>query len=234
MPDFVKCERTFCLVRHWRAALISGALSTVVALPASLAVHTVTVSPAVLAGGAAATATVTLDGLAPIPGASVFLSSSTPSVATVPTKLAIQAGRRSGTVSVTTSSGNGGCSTISARVSGSTDTQTALISVRPTNASGPLRLTLADSVIGGGSLQGAVIIVPNAGATSGTVQLSSSNPAVTVPASVSTNTTEVGYVAGFSVTTSSVQYPGSCSVITATKGSLQTRILLRVVPVGQR
>jgi hypothetical protein len=211
-----------------------GALSGVVALPAFLAVQTVTVSPAVLTGAAGATATVTLDGLAPVLGTSVFVSSSQPSVATVPAKFPIPAGRRSGTVAVTTSSGNGGCSTISARVAGGNETPMALISVRPTNtnASGPMRLTLADSVVGGGSLQGFVILRPS-GAVPGTVQLTSSNPAVNVPATVSaTNVTEVGIVTPFNVTTSAVQYPGSCAVITATKGTLQTRILLRVMPIG--
>lgn len=234
MPHLVHRKRTWLRVRPWRTAFMCGVLSAVGALPVSLAVQTVTVSPAVLTGAAGATATITLDGFAPVLGASVFVSSSQPSVATVPAKFPIPAGRRSGTVAVTTSPGNGGCSTISARVSGGTETPMALISVRPTNtnASGPMSLTLADSVVGGGSLQGFVILRPS-GAVPGTVQLTSSNPAVNVPSTVSaTNVTEVGIVTPFNVTTSAVQYPGSCSVITATKGSLQTRILLRVLPIG--
>ncbi|MGQ0639582.1 MAG: hypothetical protein ACT4P6_02260 [Gemmatimonadaceae bacterium] len=213
--------------------LLAGVCSVAAIAPAvALAVHAVTVAPVVVSGGAKATATVTLY-LASTIGTSVLLSSSQPSVATVPGKFSIAARQRSGTFSITTIGGNSGCSTISARAASTNVTQSALISVRPTNIPGPVNMALADTVVGGTPLQGTIIVMQGAG-TSGTVQLASSNPAVIVPPSVNASTpTEGGYVGTFPVTTSVVQPPGTCSVITATRGSAQTRALLRVMPLVQ-
>ena len=224
--------RNFSGTRGPRVVLMS-AFSVAVLTPTAIAVRSVTMSSPVLAGGATATATVTLDAPSPSPGTSVVLSSSRPGVATVPAKVGVQARARSATFTVTAVSGNGGCSTISANVANTIGAQSALISVRPTNAPGPITVSLAkDTVVGGASVQGSVVAAQSAG--SGTVQLSSSNPAVIVPASVSVTTAvELGFVGTFTVTTSLVQFPGTCSVITATRGSSQNRVLLRIMPLVQ-
>lgn len=219
-----------------RATLMSGILAATVVAPAALlAVHAVTMSPVVVNGGASATATVTLDAAAPLTGASILLASSRTSVATVLPKVAIQPRARSGTFTVSTSSGNGGCSLISARVANTNVTQTALISVRPTLALGAVSVSLPDTVVGGGSVQGSVLVASSGGGgPPAAVQLTSSNPTVIVPPSVTpTTTTEAGYLGPFTVQTSLVQPPGTCAIITATHSSGQRRVLLRVMPLVQ-
>jgi hypothetical protein len=230
MLPFTNPNRTLLRSGSRRAALLCGALSLVITAPTSLAVHVVTMSPVVVNGGASATATVTLD-VASATGTSVLLSSSRPSIATVPGKFSIPARARSGTFTVQTSAGNGGCSTISARTSSTSLPQTALISVRPTTGQGPMSLHLsADTALAGTSLTGTVAMSTSAAV----VQLSSSNPAVVVPPTAALTTLSDGVASGtFPISTPLVQPPGTCSVITATSGSAQRRALLRVVPIVQ-
>ncbi len=89
----------------------------------ALTVTAVSVNPAAVAGGAGATGTVTLSGIAPGGGAVVVLQSGTPSVATVPANVTVPAGQNSATFAVTTSVATTAANvTITATFSGSVQT----------------------------------------------------------------------------------------------------------------
>lgn len=204
---------------------------------ALIKVSAISLSPTDVQSGVASTATVTLDAAPPAAGVRVSLSSSNPSVATVPATVTVTGPLRTKTFSVSTVRGAGGCATISARITGkgitTPTTRSAQLFVLPAASSAPVTLTLSkSSVVGSASLTGRVV-VPQPSAIGKVVQLSSSNPSVTVPASVTLQPNEIGVgEATFNIGTTVVA-PTTCSVIGATfEGSQPSRKLLKVFTIS--
>jgi len=230
---------------HHQAMRMPGwwmALAIPVFAPVLLAVarvKSVTLSPTDVTSGSAATATVTLEALS-LADVAVDLFSSNPGLASVPSKgVVIPAGSRTSTFAVTTGSGTLGCATISATVRNTAAPQSATLFIKQSllsSVSSPLRVGLsANPVVGGESLTG-TIEAPAAGLP---VQLTSSNPSVTVPASVMlvapTVTAPGGGqftpqgvgVASFTIMTTRVNAT-TCAIITASGAGPSKRVLLKV------
>ena len=198
---------------------------------ALIEVSSLSLSPTDVQSGLASTATVTLDVASPRAVVRVNLSSSNPSVASVPSSVEVPRGARTTTFSVRSVRGAAGCTTISARVN--TTTRTTQLFVVPGSPSSPVTLTLSQSSIaGGGSLTGRVVVAQPS-AVGHVVQLSSSNPSVTVPASVTLGPNEIGVAeATFNIGTAVVA-PSTCSVISASfEGSPASRKLLKVFSIS--
>jgi len=144
------------------------------------ALQSVSLSPTSVAGGLAVTGTVTLTANAPVGGALVTLASSA-AAATVPANVTVDAGTTSKTFEVdTVASAAASSATITATYLGVNQAATLTIG----------RLTLqnlslsAASVVGGVVVTGTVTVATAASAGGLLISLSSSSPAVTVPASV--------------------------------------------------
>lgn len=148
------------------------------------ALSAVSLSPASITGGAVSTANnILLSGPAPSGGAAIALSSSNPSVASVPASILVPAGSSTVNFTISTSSVTGSTPVvISATYAGAT--RTATLSV---NAAASLRsLTLSpSSVAGGGTTTMNTISLTGPAPAGGTVvRLSSSRSVAAVPASV--------------------------------------------------
>jgi hypothetical protein len=205
-------------------------------------IQSVTLSPADVSSGSSSTATVTLEAPS-LADVAVDLYSSNPVLASVPTKgIVVPAGSRTASFAVATKPGTIGCATISATVSNTAAPQSALLFIKPSPSllDGPPSgtLSLAPSVTAGDTLVGHVH-----GAVPGIlVQLTSSNPSVTVPASVVLATPTLvapgglgevpiqgaGGGAAFTIRTTRVKAT-TCTVITAIIGGSQRRALLKVI-----
>lgn len=212
---------------------VALALPALVAIgPAIVSVQRVSLAPAEVPSGATSTGTVTLNA-APIVQARVALSSSHPGMAAVPASILVGVLSR-GTFAITTTSGQAGCATITAR-EGTTPAKSALLFVHPRNlSSSPVRLTLSPTSVGGGLTSTGTVLVTPSSAAGQVVNLTSSNPSVTVPASVTLAASEIGAgIATFSIGTSAVTGLGTCSIITATFGNSRSRALLKVIPFVQ-
>jgi serine protease AprX len=214
-----------------RLLCIGAALLTVVCAAPSLAqlplplpsLSSLTLSPASVTGGSAATGTVTLNGLAPAGGALVTLSSSDPAVA-VPASVTISLGATSATFSLTTSA-VAMATPVTVSAFYLAGTQTASLSVMPPIVSS---LTVSPaSVTGGSPATGTVTLNGPASVSGALVTLSSSNPAVAVPASVAVS--PAGTSATFSLTTSAVATSTPVTISASGGGGTQTT-LLTVLP----
>jgi Putative Ig domain len=158
--------------------------------PAStVTVDSVSLSPATLQGGGTSAATVTLTGLAPSGGAIVALSSSDPTIVTVPASVTVPAGVNSwpafvSTAPVTTTA----TSVVSATYNGTTRTATMTVTPPPPQPVATLdSIVLSPSTVQTGTTQSSATLTLTAAAPAGgaVVTLSSSNPAIaTVPATV--------------------------------------------------
>ena len=140
----------------------------------------VSILPAVVLGGKPAVGTITLTGVAPKEGLIVVLSDDI-SVASVPTSVAIKAGAKVGTFTVTTSAvsqavtGKVTAKLFDSEVSGS-------LTVRST---GPALVKIAPVAVAGGKpAMGTVTLTEPAPVGGLTVELSSNTGSVTVPTSV--------------------------------------------------
>jgi len=193
--------------------------------PASLSA--IKVSPASLVGTVAATATLTVSGLAPSGGTTIQLTSSDPA-ATPPATVVIPAGQSTSSafpiptamVPVTTSV------TITATYSGISKTDTLLINPMAVSA-----LTLSPATVQGGASSKSDRVKLNAPAppVGAVVTLSSDTPGVvTLPASI---TVAAGATtsADFTIATSPVLAPTSV-IITATYNGIATQSVLTVTP----
>jgi hypothetical protein len=221
---------TRTLPRHTRLRM---ALALPVLAPIAVAVtavESITLSRPqsgdVVAQFAPVTGTVKLDG--PVIGGNtvVDLSSSNPSVATVPRSVVVARGGVQATFPVTP--GAVGCTRISGRI-GSTPPKSALFSVRSMLPHPNLELTLStEAVLAAQSLSGTVTRTNSLSApfAEATVSLSSSDPAVIVPATIVIPQGSVS--AKFPITAASVA-SSTCSVIRATMGNVETRQLLKVL-----
>lgn len=199
---------------------------------ALVGVSSLSLSPTDVQSGAASTATVTLDATPPPVGVRVNLSSSNPSVATVPAFVTIGP-LKTRTISVKSVQGAAGCTTISAKAAKSTTARSAQLFVLPPTSISPVTLTLSKSSIAGGASLTGRVVVAEPSAIGAVVQLSSSNPSVTVPASVTLQPNEIGVAeATFNISTAVVA-PSTCSVIAATyQGSKASRKLLKVFTIS--
>jgi trimeric autotransporter adhesin len=197
-------------------------------------VASVSLSPGEVSSGSSSTGTVTLTTTAGAP-TSLSLVSSNTAIARVPSEVNILPGLRSATFSVQTVSGAAGCPKISAsapKLGG----QSVVLFVQPPAPTGSLRLSASsNSIVGGSSTQGQLSWSATMPAQGVTVQLTSSNPAATVPASVTIlpgNVIEGGvYVIRFPITTTVVA-PSTCSVITATSGTSRASMLLKIATIS--
>jgi hypothetical protein len=178
-------------------ATYSGASKT-----ANLAVNpplaSITLSPAVVTGGAGSTATVTLSAAAPAGGAVVTLTSSNTTAATVPASVTVAVGATTANFAITTTAVATSTSVnITATYSGASKVVTLV--VNPPLAS----ITLSPGTVTGGSgSTGTVTLSAAAPASGAVVALTSNNAAATVPASV---TVAAGATtANFAITTTAV------------------------------
>ena len=147
--------------------------------PTALAVASVALNAASVAVGGTGQGTVTLTAAA-AGGATIPLSSSNPSVATVQTPVTVPPGSLSATFTVTAVAA--GTATITASLNGSTrQSPTLNVTAAPTLSS--LSLSTS-SVVGGNTVNGTVILTGAAPAGGAVVTLSGGDPVTTVPASV--------------------------------------------------
>ncbi|RMH08524.1 MAG: peptidase S8 [Armatimonadetes bacterium] len=153
--------------------------------PTQPSLHTLSLNPTSVVGGDSATGTVTLTAAAPSGGFVVNLSSSNPSVASVPSSVTVPAGATSANFTVSTATVSSSTSvTITASAGGVSRTTT--LTVNPPSSSVSLQsLTISPtSVWGGSSATGTVRLSGPAPAGGVTVQLRSSSSRATVPSTV--------------------------------------------------
>ena len=187
----------------------------------------VAVNPASLVGGASSTGTVTLSSAAPAGGISVTLSSSNPSVASVPASVPIGAGATSVTFNVTTFAVASLTPVTITATYGTTVRSTSLI-VSPLLSSVTLNPA---SVEGGTPSTGTVTLASAAPAGGITVTLGSTSAFATVPATVVVAASQTS--ANFTVTTSAVLAVTTSSISGSYGGATQSATLtLNPVPVA--
>jgi hypothetical protein len=154
--------------------LAPGASSTTIAL------SSLTLNPASVAGGNSSTGTVTLNGPAPTGGAQVALSSSNTTAARTPASVTVAAGATSATFAVSTSA-VAASTAVAITASYSGVSKSASLTVQPAP---PPQVTLTSltlkstSVVGGNSLTGTVTLSGAAPTGGAQVALSSSNSTV--------------------------------------------------------
>ncbi len=216
----------FWRVRGANSAGVPGAWSSVRSFtpetpppPASLS--TLDINPSSVEGGTSAAGTVVMT-VAATNGAVVSLSSSNPSVASVPATTTVAPNGFTGTFTVTTSAVASNTSvTITASYNG--DTRTAPLTVTPAGAGVSLQsVTVSPSSVTGGSNTSAFVSLSGGAPPGGaTVALSSSNPSVvSIPASV---TVAEGTTArGFTVTTTNVATTTTVTITAAYNGTSVT------------
>jgi hypothetical protein len=168
----------------------------------------VTASPSTVVGGNPTTGTVTLYGPAPAGGAVVTLSSSNPSVASVPGSVTVAEGATSATFSITTSAVSASSTSVTVSAIYAGVTRTTTLTVRRWLSS----VTVSPStVVGGNPTTGTVTLYGPAPAGGAVVTLSSSNSSVaSVPGSVSVPAGATS--AMFPITTSAVTASTSVTV----------------------
>jgi hypothetical protein len=227
---------------HTRSRMRTSVGRLLVAAPVAAAigitmadVASVKLTPATVTSGSSSTGTVLVSGLCKSCVAMVSLTSSTPSVATVPASATTSNGisGSSATFTVRAVSGAAGCSLITAKAG--TSSQSVLFTVQPSAASG-LSLSLkTPSTVGGGTDSGFVSLPPRSAtlSTNPVAQLSTSDPNLaTVPASVTLkpNFIEGGiiiYKAAFPISTRD-SGRNTCAGITATSGTSKAQTLLQL------
>src|SRR5439155_373102 len=150
----------------------------------SVTLSTLSLNPTTVTGGDSSTGTVTLSGPAPSGGAQVALSSSDPSVATVPSSVTVAAGATSATFTVSTVTAS---TTVMISASYAGVTKAASLTVNPVPPPPPAlsSLTLNPSTVIGGvqSSTGRVTLSAPAPAGGVTVILSSNSGTASVPSS---------------------------------------------------
>jgi len=195
----------------------------------SVTLSTLSLNPTTVTGGDSSTGTVTLSGPAPSGGAQVALSSSDPSVATVPSSVTVAAGATSATFTVSTSTVSASTTVIiSATYAGVTKTASLIVNPAPPPTLTSLTLS-PTSATGGNSSTGTVTLSGPAPSGGAQVALSSSNTSVaTVPSSV---TVAAGATsATFTVSTSTVT-ASTTVMISASYAGVTKAASLTVNPV---
>jgi hypothetical protein len=190
-------------------------------------------NPSTVAGGNLSSGTVVLSVGAPFGGALITLSSSNPSVASVPATVLAPANSFTGLFTITTSPVAANTTvTITAAYNGTT--RTANMTVTPAGAV-PLpsvQNLVVDSQIAGGSTgQGAAVLSSAAPQTGASVSLSSSNPGVAfVPANVVVAAGNMGV--GFSISTTAVSASTAVTISATYNGTTRTATLTVMPPAG--
>jgi len=232
-------QRFFWRVRAFNSAGVAGPFSASRRFNAQAAATTtaslsaVSVSPSTVVGGTTAQGTITLTGAAPSGGAAVTLSSSNPSVVSVPASVTVAAGTSSAPFGVNTSSVTANTSiTITATYAGITRTTTLTVTPPSTTTTASLSAVSVSptSVVGGTTAQGTVTLTGAAPSGGAVVTLSSANTSVvSVPASVTVAAGNSS--ATFGVNTSAVTANTSVT-ITATFGGVSRTTTLTVTPAS--
>ena len=173
--------------------------------PASVALSALSMNPASVTGGNSSTGTVTLSGPAPAGGATVALTNSNTTVASVPSNVTVAAGATTATFTVSTSA-VAASTTVTISATYGSATRSASLTVTPASPPPAALSSLSlnpTSVTGGNSSTGTVTLSGPAPAGGAQVALSSSNTAVArAPSSV---TVAAGATsASFTVSTSAV------------------------------
>ncbi len=153
--------------------------------PAQPELSTLSLNPTSVVGGNSSTGTVTLTSAAPSGGFVVNLSSSNPSVASVPSSVTVPAGATSANFTVATSAVSSSTNVTITASAGSVS-RTATLTVNPASTSVTLQsLTISPtSVWGGSSATGTVRLSGPAPAGGVVVQLRSNSSRASVPSSV--------------------------------------------------
>jgi len=182
-------------------------------------------TPSTVLGTQSSSGTVTLSNPAPVGGATVSLSSSTPD-AKVPSSVMISAGQTTASFPITTTSYSGVVDALIEAKLGASVVKATLTIEPPTASSLMLNPT---SVTGGSTSTGTVKLSAPAPSTGELVSLSSSSLDAKVPTSVTVPAGQTS--ATFTITTTS--YPSTVdSTITARAGSVsQTAVLTITAPV---
>ncbi len=192
-----------------------------------ISIQSIGLSPTLVVGGSqtSVTATVTLLGVAPAGGAKVILSSTRPTVASVPASITVPAGSSTATFTVThlavtiTSA-----ATIKATYGGVSTT--AVLTVNPLQI---VSLSIAPtSLVGGNSATGTVTLNTSLGAKSVTVKLLSNSLKAKVPATVIIPAG--GTTASFSATTLAVPANLLATVTSTLGASIQKATLAIQAP----
>ena len=187
---------------------------------APLALASVTVSSATLAGGGSATVTVELTGPAPSGGATVTLSSGNATVFHAPASIVVAAGQTSASVKVQAAQVTASTSvTVTATYNGAS--KTASVTVTPVVLPSLTAVAVTPSSVAGGAIAVLAITLsgpaPSGGAS---VSLSSGNTAFPVPASVVVRSGTKS--AELSVRTASVTASASVTVTATYNGASKT------------
>jgi hypothetical protein len=203
----------------------SASLTVTPAPPPPPTLSSLTLNPSTMTGGNSSTGTVTLSGAAPAGGAQVALSSSNTAAATVPSSVTVAAGATSATFTVSTSAVAASISvTISAGYRGATRAVSLTVTPAPPPPPTVSSLTLdPDSVFGGQSSTGTVILTGPAPAGGAQVFLSSNNGAARVPSSVIVPAGATS--ATFTVSTSFVLISTSAAISASYNGTTRTATL---------
>ena len=204
--------------------LYGGArLSAVLTVTPATSLTSLTLNPATVTAGGTSTGTVSLSAAAPPGGAEVPLSSSNPTVATVPASVTVPAGATSANFTVST-----GSAITSTSVTIWAANYSAVLTVLPATTLASVSLNPA-SVTAGNASSGAVTLSAPAPAGGAMVALASSNTVATVPASVTVAAGATGTT--FTVSTSTLTAcPSSGATISATYGGATKSAGLTVTP----
>ena len=188
--------------------------------------NSVTVSPTQVFAGDPATGSIVLVAPAPAEGVVVPLTSSQPSLVTVPASVTVPAGALGTTFAVTTAPATAIATSVTITATFSGGPRSATLSIVPMSVAS---LSVAPaSVLGGTASQGTVTLPAPVGAAGASVQLTSSAPAtatvpasVTIPAGASTATFPVSTVqvaAATTVTLSATWGTTATAPLTVTPG----------------
>lgn len=198
---------------------------SVTPIPATLT--NITIAPASVTNGAAATGTVSLSQPAPVGGITVALSSSA-AFASVPATLSIPAGSSGASFAISTSTvTSSSVATVSGTYAGVT--KTASLTVTPTIVTAALSsVTLSSpSVVGGSTLTGTITLTAAAPSAGAVITLASSSTLVT-PAS--TITIASGALSATFAITTSTTTASATALITATYAGVSKTASLAITP----
>ena len=203
---------------------------TLIAVPVA-ALSSLSISPAMVAGGTTATGTISLSRAAPAGGAVVSLSSNN-AAATVPGSVTVAAGSSSATFTVSTTSVSSATTvTITATYNSVSKTSSVNLAAAPAPALSSLSLSPASVTGGAGSSTGTVTLSLAAPGGGITVALSSNKASATVPTSVTVSAGSS--TATFTVSTTTVTV-STAATITATYNAVSRTagLTLAAAPVA--
>lgn len=189
------------------------------------ALSTLALNPSSVLGTGSVTGTVTLTGAAPAGGAVIVLSSSNTAAAAVPAQIVIAQGSASATFTITTSAvASTATSVISASYAGAGRTATLTVTPAVLNS-----FSLSKNIVGGTVGYGRLQLSGAAPPAGISVSLTSSSPALSVPATV--RIASGASSAGFTVHTNSVAAKTSASVAASLAGVTKTSTV-SIIPLA--